>query len=174
MRIALAFAALLAVVLIAGVVTTPSPGGDGLVWRTSHEAGFKVRVPAGWRYKDATYPSDHSTELWSSPADARSRLKVEVSGCVGCVEPQSCILSGTGCRPAPEAVLPAGVVSKTKLDRWRMRYVARNASSRYPVHGLISIVHVGSQIRGFALAQASLPAAQAQTADAMLSSFTLR
>ncbi len=174
MRVALAFVALLAVVLIAGVVTAPSPGGDGLAWRSSHEAGFRVKVPAGWRYKDATYPSDHSTELWTSPGDPRSKLKVEVSACVGCVEPQSCTLSGTGCRPAPETVLPAGVVSKTKIDRWRIRYVARNASSRYPVHGLVSIVHVGDEIRGFALAQAWLPAAKAHTADAMLSSFTLR
>jgi hypothetical protein len=174
MRVALVFSALLAVILLAGVVTSPSPGGDGLVWRTSKEAGFRVKVPAGWRYRDATYPSDHSTEYWTSPSDRNSKLEVEVSACVGCVEPRSCILSGTGCRPAPEAVLPAGVVSKRKLDRWRMTYVAKNASGRYPVHGLIAIVHSGEDIRGFALAQVWLPPAQARTADAMLASFSVR
>jgi hypothetical protein len=159
------------------VVLAPAAGavaGDGLVWRTSREVGFRVKVPATWRYRDATYPSDHSTEYWTSPKDARSRLKVEVSGCVGCVQPQSCVLGGTGCRPAPENILPGGVTSKRKLDRWRIRYVAKNASSPYPVRGLVAIVHAGGDIRGFALAQVWVPQAQARTADAVLSSLTLR
>jgi hypothetical protein len=174
MRIVLGFAALLAVVLVAGVVTAPSPGGDGLAWRASREAPFRVRVPADWRYRDATYPSDHSTEYWTSPRDRSARLKVEVSACVGCVQKPSCVLSGKSCGPAPETVLPAGVTSKRKLDRWRVRYVARNASSRYPTRGLVAIVHQGEEIRGFALAQVWLPTAQARTADAILTSFDLR
>lgn len=160
-------AAIVAALLCAGLATA----SDGLVTRTSKEAGFSVKVPVTWRYRDATYPSDHSTEYWTDPRDAKSRLKVEVSACVGCVEPESCILRNTGCRPAPEQLLPANVISKRKLDRWRITYVARTAGSPYPVHGLVSIVHAGAEIRGFALAQVWLPPARAATAQRILASF---
>jgi hypothetical protein len=157
---------------LALVLVAQSPAGNGLVWRASHEASFRVRVPADWRYRDATYPSDHSTELWTSPHDRASRLKVEVSACVGCVLTQSCILSHRNCRPAPENLVPGRVISKRKLDRWRIRYVARVADSRYPVHGLVAVVHGASEIRGFALARVWTPPSKAGVADAILSSFT--
>jgi hypothetical protein len=163
-----------ALVVLALVVAAPSPAGDGLVWRGSHEASFRVRVPADWRYRNATYPSDHSTELWTSPADPATRLKVEVSACVGCVVPRSCLLRATGCRPAPENIIPARVLSKRKLDRWRVRYVARVAGSRYPVHGLVTVVHSGGDIRGFALARVYTPQSSGPVADAILASFTTR
>jgi hypothetical protein len=158
--------------LAALVAASAAAAGGGLVWHTSHN-GFRVKVPAGWRYKNASYPSDHSTELWTSPGDRASRLEVEVIACVGCVEPRSCTLSNTGCRPAPEAALPAHVLSKQRLDRWRIAYVERDPASRYPVHGEVAIVHEGSHIRGFALARAWLPQAQAATARAVIASFTL-
>ncbi len=84
------------------------------------------------------------------------------------------ILKGTGCRPAPGNILPKGAISKRKLDRWWVRYVAKSAGNPYPVHGLIAISHPGGEIQGFALAQVWVPAAQARTADAMLDSFTFR
>jgi hypothetical protein len=158
---------------VALVVASAAGAGGGLVWHTSHN-GFRVKVPAGWRYRNATYPSDHSTEIWTSSADRASRLDVEVSACVGCVEPRSCVLSNTSCGvPAPEAALPAHVLSKRRLDRWRIAYVARDPGSPYPVHGEVAIVHEGSHIRGFALARVWLPAAEAGTADAVIGSFTL-
>jgi hypothetical protein len=162
-----------ALLVLALVVVAPSLAGDGLVWRRSHEASFRVRVPADWRYRNATYPSDHSTEYWTSPADPATRLKVEVSACIGCVVPRSCLLQGKSCRPAPENIVPARAVSKTRLDRWRVRYVARVAGSRYPVRGLVAVVHAGREIRGFALARVWVPPAKARLADAILASFTL-
>jgi hypothetical protein len=163
----------LAVAAFAGTTVSATAGG-GLVWRSSKAAAFRIRVPADWRYRNATYPSDHSTEYWTSPTDRRARLKVEVSGCVGCVEPSSCVLKGTGCRPAPENILPAGVLSRTKLDRWRVRYVARTTGTQYLDRGLIAIVHAGGEIRGFALVQVWVPGAQASVAAAMLASFSVR
>jgi hypothetical protein len=65
------------------------------------------------------------------------------------------------------------VVSKQKLDRWRVSYVARTKSSRYLERGLVSIVHQGSGIRGFALARVWVPAAKARLGDAILTSFRL-
>jgi hypothetical protein len=164
------------VLLAAALVTliaVPAQAGDGLVRRASREAPFTVEVPADWRYRDATYPSDHSLERWADPHDAGARLQVEVSGCVGCVQPQSCVLNGTGCRPAPEQVVPARTISKRKLDRWTVRFVARTAGRKYPDRGLVAIAHRGNEIQGFAVVQLWLPAGQAKLANAILASFRL-
>ena len=166
---ALATAAAAALIGVLG----SAAAGDGLVMRTSKEAGFSVKLPATWRYRNATYPSDHSTEFWTSPGDARSKLKVEVSACVGCVVPSSCILENKGCRPAPEQVVPAKTLSKTKLDRWRMKFVARSAGTPYPDRGLVVITHDGEDITGFALVQLWLPASQLRLADTILASFRI-
>jgi hypothetical protein len=69
---------------------------------------------------------------------------------------------------------PAHVLSKRKLDRWRVRYVARVAGSRYPVHGLVTVVHSAGDIRGFALARVYAPQSKGPVADAILASFTTR
>ena len=159
--------------LVLLVVALPASAGDGLIRRASLEAGFTVKVPADWRYQDATYPSDHSLERWTDPHDARTRLQVEVSACVGCVQPASCILNGTGCGPAPRQVVPVKTVSTRQIDRWTLRFVARTAGTPYPDRGLVAIIHRGNDIRGFALAQVWLPAAKSRLADAILGSFRL-
>ncbi len=174
MRRWLVVAALLAAAAALSVAAgVPSPKGDGLVWRNSRAAGFSVKLPADWRYRNASYPSDHSTEYWTDPDDARSRLKVEVSRCVGCVQPTSCVLSGTGCRPAPENLVPATATQRTKLDRWRVRFVARSAGNPYPDRGLVVVRHQGEEIAGFALVQLWLPAAEKRLADRILASFRI-
>ena len=164
---------ILAALLAALTLAAAAAAADGLVTRHSKEAGFAVAVPAAWIYRNATYPSDHSTELWIDPRDKASRLKVEVSACVGCVQPRDCIIGGTGCRPAPEAVLPAKVISQRKLDRWRVTYVARDPSSRYLVRALVTVLHDGSSITGFALTRVWLPRAKAALAGRILSSFRI-
>jgi len=83
------------------------------------------------------------------------------------------IFTHTGCRPAPENIVPARAFSTQKLDRWRVRYVARTKSSRYLERGLVSILHRGSDIRGFALARVWVPTAKARLGDAILTSFKL-
>lgn len=88
--------------------------------------------------------------------------------------PRSCLLRATGCRPAPENILPARVVSTRKLDRWHVRYVAPVAGSRYRVHGLVTVVHSGGEIRGFALARVYAPQSKGPVTDAILASFTAR
>jgi hypothetical protein len=79
-----------------------------------------------------------------------------------------------GCRPAPENILPERVVSKRELDRWRVRYVARVAGSRYPVHGLVTVLHSGRDIRGFSLARVYTPQSKGPSPDSSLASFTTR
>lgn len=163
---ALALAAL-AVAVLAGT----AQGGDALVRRQSHVAPFSVLVPADWRYRNTTYPSDHSSEDWTAPADRRRRLHVEMSACIGCVEPQSCVLYQTRCRPAPEQIVPEHALSKRKLDRWRMTFVARTSGSPYLTRGLIAVTHRGSEIEGFAVVEVRLPNAQRPLADTILANF---
>ncbi|MGD0713538.1 MAG: hypothetical protein ABSB24_05060 [Gaiellaceae bacterium] len=157
---------------ILGLLAIAAAGSPGLVWRHSHRAGFSVKLPADWRYRDASYPSDHSTEYWTDPSDAHSLLEVEVSGCVGCVQPTSCVLHQTGCGPAPQQVIPAHTLSTTKLGPWRLRFVARTPGTSYLDRGLVAILHHNNQIEGFAYIQTWLPAAQAQLADTILASYT--
>jgi len=164
--LALALAAL-AVAVLAGT----AQGGDGLVRRQSHVAPFSVLVPASWRYHNATYPSDHSSEDWTDPANRRRRLHVEMSACVGCVELPSCVLHQTGCRPAPELIVPEHALSKRKIDRWRMTFVARTSGSPYLTRGLVAVTHHGSEIEGFALVEVWLPNARRPLADTILASF---
>src|SRR5439155_2670150 len=112
---------LLLALTVLATATAAAASPPRLVERASREAAFTVRLPADWRYRDTTYPSDHSTELWIDPHDRLRRLKAEVSACVGCVTPRSCILRGVGCRPAPGNVVPAGTVSRRRLSRWALR-----------------------------------------------------
>jgi hypothetical protein len=142
-----------------------------LVTRSSKEGGFTVKVPSSWHYKDASYPSDHSTELWTDPADPKSKLEVEVSGCVGCVERQSCVLHNKRCGPFPAGVVPKGTISESMVDPWSVQFVARGAGTPYKDRGLVVIRHDGNKISDWAYVQLWLPDSQKQLADAILASF---
>jgi len=146
-------------------------GGNGLVTQRSHDAPFTVGVPTGWVYTDATYPSDHSTELWRAPRDAKSRLDVEVSACVMCAQPLSCALSERHCGPAPQLIVPKKATSRRRLGPYRMTYVL--AGSGYPEHGLVWVMHDKTGVIGFAVVRVHLPAAQAALAEAILASFRI-
>lgn len=162
-------AALAALVAAALAGASAAVAGDGLVTRHSRAAGFSIRVPADWRYRNATYPSDHSSEYWRDPHDARNRVHVEVSGCVGCAQPASCTLEGTGCGPAPQLLVPAHASQLRRLDRWRLTYVV--AGGDRPQRGLVVVLRRGGEVDGFALVRVWLPSAQASLAAAILASF---
>ena len=125
----------------------------GLVVRHSHEAAFVVKVPANWVYKDATYPSDHSTEWWRAPGGA-ARLEVQVSACVGCAA-------------QPAHLVPIRGARIVRLDRWRLRY------SKGLRWGLVVVLHDASGIQGFARVDLWLPAAQRALAGPILASFRI-
>jgi hypothetical protein len=151
--------------------TGAAAAGTGLVGHTSRVGAYNLKLPAGWHYRNASYPSDHTTEYWTAPGDTHSRLEVQVSGCVGCVEPPSCVLSGTHCHADPGQLVPKGTVSKTTLSRWRVEFVAHNAASPYPERGLVIVRHHGSTIVDWAYVQLWLPASQATLARTILASF---
>jgi len=146
-------------------------GGNGLVMQHSRDAPFWVGVPQGWVYKDATYPSDHSTEFWRAPKDAKSRLDIEVSACVMCAQPMSCVLHDTGCGPAPQVIVPKTATQRKRLDKYRMSYVL--GGKGYPEHGLVWVMHDKTGVIGFAVVRVRLPAAKAALAEAILASFRI-
>ena len=169
-RIVLVRAALL---LLGCVFAGEAGGAGGLLTRASHEGGFTIALPAGWQYKDATYPSDHSTEFWTAPGDARSRLEVNVSGCIGCVERAGCTLRDTGCGPYPAGVLPQGTISRRALGRWAEEFVARVPGSPYLDRGLVVIGHRANAIRDWAYVRLWLPSSGVGLADSILATFVL-
>ena len=160
-----------AALLLVAQCTGQAAGAGGLLARASHGAGFTIKLPAGWRYKNATYPSDHSTEFWTAPGAANSRLEVNVSACVGCVERASCTLRDSGCGPYPAGVVPRSTLSRRALGKWAEAFVARLPGSPYLDRGLVVIRHQGTAIRDWAYVQLWLPAAQRQLADSILASF---
>jgi hypothetical protein len=147
-------------VLLALLVVAAPP----LVVRHSREAPFTLKVPAAWVYKDATYPSDHSTEFWRAPG-GRWRVEVRVSACVGCAQPPSCVLKGTGCRPAPELLVPVKGARVVKLDRWRVRYEKGTRS------GLVVVLRDAKGVAGFARVDVYLRSRS--VARAILASFRI-
>jgi hypothetical protein len=159
--------AAVAALLLLGAATATA----GLVPHTSKIGAYNLRLPAGWHYKDASYPSDHTTEYWNAPGGAHSRLEVQVSGCIGCVEPASCVISGTHCHADPGQMVPNGTVAKTTLSPWRVEFVAHNAASPYPEHGLVVVRHHGATIVDWAYVELWLPATQAALAKTILASF---
>jgi hypothetical protein len=162
-----------ALAFVGALLAAQAGATTGLVTRTSKESGSTVKVPATWAYRDATYPSDHSTEFWTDPADPKSRLELNVSGCIGCVKQPSCMLHETDCGPDPAAEVPHGTLSKRSLGKWAEEFVARVPGSPYLDRGLVVIGHSGSTIRDWAYVELWLPASRKQLAGSILAGFRL-
>lgn len=152
--LALALAAAPAAAAALALIRVAPPGG-----------AYSVELPRGWRFENASYPSDHSTHLWFDPANALRKMEVVLSGCVGCV-------SRAGA-PNPSGGLPAGVVARTRLNRWELAFEAYTSDDPYPENGIVFVVHRGSQIDGYVVAGLWLPRLQHSTATGILNSFHL-
>src|SRR5437763_13797493 len=114
MRLRLVVAGVLALGVVSAAAATP-----GLVLRHPRGAGYQVLLPPSWKFRDASYPSDHTTQLWTSPADRNAKLEVVIAACVGCVTKNF-----DGKTPAPEQEAPAHA-QITKRSRWEVAFLAR-------------------------------------------------
>ena len=152
--LALALAAAPAAAAALALIRVAPPGG-----------AYSVELPRGWRFENASYPSDHSTHLWFDPANALRKMEVVLSGCVGCV-------SSDGA-PAPSGGLPAGVVARTRLGRWELAFEAYSGDYPYPENGIVIVVHRGSHVDGYGEVGLWLPVGGHATATAILDSFHL-
>lgn len=140
-------------------------GGSAKLKQTSiPSGGWKVGIPASWKFKDASYPSDHSTWFWTDLSDHRSKLRVVLSGCVGCVSKNF-----DGVTPNPRADLPTGAVVTAAPNRYTILY--SKASSPYPDEGKIVVMRQGRQITGSLIADVWLPKGESAEAAQILDSF---
>lgn len=145
----------------------PSP----LRWISKH--GYRLLVPLSWRQIDASYPSDHFTDLYVDPTDANARLVVVGSPCVHCVT--------IGLSSA--VAFPTGTTGHHRLDRYRVAWSAPGpswrpffvwgtaASDPYRLDGL---TWGGPALQqGYVEAGVWLPTASHPIATRILNSFTL-
>jgi hypothetical protein len=158
-------ALLLAVAALALPALAPA-APPRLVWRVAKDGSYRVRLPATWRFRDASYPSDHSTHLWYDPANPLRKLLVVVSGCVGCVEKNF-----DPHRPNPAAEVPRGATT-FRISPWKVAFSTYTSDDPYPENGVVVVLHRSAAIDGSAIAKLWLPQREHATATAVLNSFS--
>jgi hypothetical protein len=158
-------AATMWIALALALAAAPATAALALIRVAPPGGAYSVELPHGWRFENASYPSDHSTHLWFDPANALRKMEVVLSGCVGCVS--------SGAAPHPSGGLPADVVARTRLNRWELAFEAYSSDDPYPEHGLVIVVHRGSKIGGYVEVGLWLPAREHSQATAILDSFHL-
>jgi len=168
-----AAAALLAVAL--AVASPPAgraaPQTPPLHWTARH--GYRLLLPSGWRFLDASYPSDHFTDFYVDPTDPNARLVVVGSPC------QHCVTQGLSSKVA----FPPGVTGRYRLDRYRVSWSAPGASwkpffvwgqSPADTYRLDGITWGGPALQfGYIQVGLWLPASAHATATRILDSVTL-
>ncbi|MDR0345987.1 MAG: DUF4850 domain-containing protein [Nocardiopsaceae bacterium] len=143
--------------------TRPSSATAGLSKRGPVH-GFSVAVPHGWRYRNETQPSDHTTDVFYDPADPGRRLVLVASNCAGCAANSG----GTG--RSPLNVLPAGSFRASRLSAVAAAYERKLPGNRYPGNGLAEIPRSQQSASGFITAEVYLPAGSHGLATAILNS----
>ena len=126
--------------------------------------GFSVAVPRGWRYRNETQPSDHSTDVFYDPANPGRRLVLVASNCAGCAGNSG----GTG--RSPLNVLPAGSFRASRLSAVAAAYERKLPGNRYPGNGLAEIPRSPQSSPAFITAEVYLPAGSHGLATAILNS----
>ena len=139
---------------------------------------FTILLPGTWTFANESYPSDHSTYLWTDPTDPLSRIEVVVSGCVGCI---SNVKTGYN-KIEPAEALPSGVTASTSISACKVAYVAKYSGDNtatsvpadsYPDNGLIVVIDNSGQPGGYFEVDLWLPSVQHALATSILNSFTL-
>lgn len=122
--------------------------------------GFTVEIPRGWKHKDETYPSDHSTDVFYDPAHPASKLVLINSGCAGC--------AGESKR-SPLNVLPEGAFNAKLMGKDAATYQRRMHGGPYLGNGVAYIPKNPAQSGpGYVTAEIYLPASQHDLATAIL------
>ncbi len=108
-----------------------------LTVRTSSIWGYSILVPASWTFHNESYPSDHSTLVWSDPSDPAQKIQLVFSGCYGCSHNE-----GTGA-PQPEVGGGVRVTSTDSISPTRLAYAALSSDDPYPDNGLVIVTKQG-------------------------------
>ncbi len=161
----------LVVLVAAAAIVLPAVAAAGTPLQRRSPPGhpYSVLLPAGWRFEDATYPSDHSTHLWWLPVNALQKAEVVLSGCIGCITRHD-----DGRTPYPQGLLPANVISTRRLGPWKIAYVAYAADDPYPDDGVVVVTRHGGRISGSVRLDLWLPPSQHGLATRILNSLRIR
>jgi hypothetical protein len=122
-------------------------------------------LPAGWRFRDVSYPSDHATHLWWTPGDPLARAVVVLSGCVGCVSQNG--------KPNPAgAVSDATATHRLSATKLAFEGPYNQAEADYDDNGVVIVLrNTHGNIGGYARIDLWLPTRQHHLATAILNSF---
>jgi hypothetical protein len=156
------------VLVLSSVLSLAACGGSGgsnsraLKELSAPGHAWTVTVPGDWRFRDASYPSDHTTWYWYNPNNPFAKLRVVVSACVGCVTKNL-----DGVTPNPRAELPANAIVTASPNRYSVNY--RVFDTPYPDRGLIVVTRDASGITGSMVADLWLPGKKSAEAKRILS-----
>ena len=134
---------------------------------TVPKSKMTIELPGNWRFRDATYPSDHATLFWYDPHDAFAKVEMVISGCVGCVSyPEK----NDYTTPDPRAEVPQFATVQRSADPYIAPFHLFDAP--YEDDGTVIVLHRGSTIAGSVVLQVWLPAKKQAEATQILASFT--
>lgn len=139
-----------------------------LTWRTGPRSAYRVKLPTTWRFRDASYPSDHATHLWYEPSNPLRKMLVTLSGCIGCVS------TNNYTTPNPRGELPGDATTTYRLTPWKLAFSGFGTDDPYPSNGFVEVTHTSRGIDGSVIVELWLPQSQHLVATAILNSFTVR
>jgi hypothetical protein len=128
---------------------------------------YSLLLPHDWHYRDVTYVSDHSTDIWWTSRDPLARVVVVLSGCRGCV------MTASGA-PRPGAALPTSY-RKTRLSRDVVAFSGpyEQAEANYEDSGRVFIFRSHGEISGYIRIDVWLSDSNRALAARILSSFKI-
>ena len=129
---------------------------------------FSVLLPNNWKFRNASYPSDHSTYFYYDPHDAFAKLEIVGSGCVGCVM-KSDIQGTPGYeQPNPSGELPQYATVTSRPNQYVESFNVFDTP--YEDDGMVIVTHSGTNITGSVIVQLWLSKKEQTEAAQILSS----
>jgi hypothetical protein len=168
MRLARLALVALALVFAAAPFATAGSGFPPLKWRSGAHGFYDVPLPASWRFKNASEPSDHATYLWFDPTNPLRKLRITISGCVGCVSTHNYTVS------YPQGELPPGVTSTYRISPGKLAFTAYSTDDPYPDSGVVIVTRHDGAISGSIILQLWLPDSEHKLATYILDNFAAR
>jgi hypothetical protein len=176
-----------------GRSATPSPGGNPFrdeVWgnnavpfRTPTSADYlhtplvhesfgghaASLVPANWKYRDETIPSDHNDLIWYDPNNPAARIEFTGTGCTSCVDEN---VNAT--IPVRDVVmgLPFDTTSYDVYNHGVDAGFRETDADGYAVNGVVALIGTDADPNGYAVYRVALPVNDTALATEILNSFT--
>lgn len=128
--------------------------------------GYCIEIPTGWRSRDASYPSGHTTYVYWNPDNALEQLTITGAGCIGCV-------TDDGTTPHLRPPGHAFLIHRPTPDE--LRYRTYEGRSEYPTEWLVRVTRADDgRIDGSFTLTIELPERQSAMTRAILHSFQPR